>query len=270
MSNPTPVSPVSYLADALQAPINGGHHETLNRARTRVVPNFPKDISQPEQTNTPQGSGLPPPERDVRVLAVDLISNIPYSHWATGWRPGLGSLPIPDYTIAPCSDIEVLDTLEKGSLGWWQEILAISAEDLYYAGQDYGNQATHEGHPEWRDGPASLVSSGRPEYQRTVPLRKQVNRAAMVGIAIDIMATWASAERRVVIKDLMEEEPGKPEELDEGLFVYHTDADKVALRKRFDARYAKGLEEGRQMALQRSCPSLPYPSARMKIHPSSI
>lgn len=206
---------------------------------------------------------------------MDLVNNIPYKHWATGWRQGSGPIPLPDYTTTPCSSIDILNTLEKGSMGWWQEILSISAEALYYTKQDNGDQATnaelerttgstetatYQGYLELPDGPAAPVRQSHPEYPRPALERKTMSRAAMAEIAADIMATWASAERRVMIRDLIGEQPNQPEEMDEGLFVYHTDADKVALRKRFDASYTNGFKEGRQMALQRSCPHYLTPS----------
>lgn len=242
MSNQTPVS----WANALAVPIRGNLHEAPNKSR---IPNFPVGVFQ-QQMNRPQTSGQPP-AREIRVLTMDLVNNIPYRHWATGWRPGSGPAPLPDCITVPCSDTDVLNTLEKGSLSWWQEILAISAEDLYYENYDDGV----------RGGSAGLVRqtpyAGRLEHLTPAPPRKRVDRAAMAGISADIMATWASAERRVMIKDLIAEQPGRPEKLDEGLFVYHTDADQVAMRKRFDASYANGLEEGRQLALRRSCPNPP-------------
>lgn len=248
MSNQTPVS----WANAPAVPIGGNLHKAPNKSR---IPNFPVDVFQ-QQTSKPQTSRQPP-VREIRVLTMDLINNIPYRHWATGWRPGSGPVPLPDYTIVPCSDTDVLNTLKKGSLSWWQEILAISAENLYYENYDDGVC----------DGSAGLVHqtphAGRLEHLMPAPPRKQVDRAAMAGVSADIMATWASAERRVMIKDLIAEQPGRPEKLDEGLFVYHTDADQVAMRKRFDASYANGLEEGRQLALRRSCPN---PSSWVKMY----
>lgn len=143
----------------------------------------------------------------------------------------------------------------------------MSAEDLYYTNCDrdltvYAGREcttprdTDDSHLGLRGGYAGPVCqtpcAGRPEHPRLAPPRKKMNRAAMANIAADIMVMWASAERRVMIKDLIAEQPNHPEKLDEGLFVYHTDADQVAMRKWFDASYANGLEEGRQMALQRS------------------
>lgn len=205
---------------------------------------------------------------------MDLVNNIPYKHWATGWRQGSGPIPLPDYTTTPCSSIDILNTLEKGSMGWWQEILSISAEELYYTKQDNEDQATnaelerttgsaetatYQSYLELPDRLTAPVRQSHPEYPRPAPEGKTMSRAAMAEIAADIMATWASAERRVMIRDLIGEQPNQPEEMDEGLFVYHTDADKVALRKRFDASYTNGFKEGRQMALQRSCPTISPP-----------
>lgn len=219
------------------------------------------------------------------MLTADLVNNIPYKHWATGWRQGSDPVTLPNgCNTTLCSSTDVLNTLEKGSLGWWQEILAISAEELYYAKQDNGGQAvddewertmgstgtgtTYQNYRELPDRPAGPVRQSRPECPKPALERKSMSRAAMAEIATDIMATWASAERRVIIRDLIAEEPNQPEEMDEGLFVYHTDADKIALRKRFDASYANGFEEGRQMALQRLCPSIP--PLIVTIYPSRI
>lgn len=251
MSNQTPVS----WANASAVPIGGDLHKVPNKSR---IPNFPVDVCQ-QQMSSPQ-TFRQPPVREIRVLTMDLVNNIPYRHWATGC-PGSGPAPLPDYIIAPCSDTDVLNTLKKGSLSWWQEILATSAEDLYYANYDDGV----------RDGSAGLVRqtpyAGRPEHLISALSRKQIARASMAEIAADIMATWAFAERRVMIKDLIAEQPGRPEKLDEGLFVYHTDADQVAMRKRFDASYTNGLEEGRQLALWCSCLSLSNPSSWVKMYP---
>lgn len=264
------MSSLSQQANSSTVPIGGDLHQAPNKPRT---PNFPEDLCQSSQWM--QSSG-PPPEgpRDVHVLTADLVNNIPYKHWATGWRQGSDPVTLPNgCNTTPCSSIDVLNTLEKGSLGWWQEILAISAEELYYAKQDNGSQAvddeweramgstgtgtTYQNYQGLSDRPAGPVRQSHPECPKPAPERKPMNRAAMAEIATDIMATWASAERRVMIRDLIAEEPNQPEEMDEGLFVYHTDADKIALRRRFDASYANGFEEGRQIALQRLYPFIP-------------
>lgn len=255
------MSNLSHQANSSPAPIGGDLHRAPDNPRT---PNFPEDLCQSPQRT--QSSGPPPKgPRDVDVLTADLVNNIPYKHWATGWRQGSDPVTLPgDFNT------DVLNTLEKGSLGWWQEILAISAEELYYAKQDNGGQAvddewertmgstgTGTTYQNYRELSAGSVRQSRPECPKPALERKPMSRAAMAEIATDIMATWASAERRVMIRDLIAEEPNQPEEMDEGLFVYHTDADKIALRRRFDASYANGFEEGRQMALQRLCPSIP-------------